>query len=53
MIYPPVDLEPLPPACRRSTDHYVTVSRLVPYKRVDLLVEAFARMPGRRLTVIG
>jgi glycosyltransferase involved in cell wall biosynthesis len=31
----------------------VTLSRLVPYKRVDLIVEAFRRMPNRRLVVIG
>jgi glycosyltransferase involved in cell wall biosynthesis len=32
---------------------YVTVSQLVPYKRVDLIVEAFRSLPGRRLVVIG
>ena len=34
-------------------DFYVVVSRLVPYKRVDAVVEAFRAMPGRRLVVIG
>lgn len=33
--------------------HYVTVSRLVSYKRGDLIVEAFRRMPTRELVVIG
>jgi glycosyltransferase involved in cell wall biosynthesis len=37
----------------QKEDYYVTVSRLEPYKRVDLLVEAFARLPDRRLVVIG
>lgn len=32
---------------------YVTVSRLVHYKAVDILVEAFNRMPNKRLVVIG
>lgn len=32
---------------------YVTVSRMVPYKRVDLIVEAFAGMPDKQLIVIG
>lgn len=32
---------------------YVTVSQLVPYKRVDLIVEAFRRLPDRELVVIG
>jgi glycosyltransferase involved in cell wall biosynthesis len=51
VIYPPVAL-PAPVAATRE-DVYVTVSHLVPYKRVDLLVEAFRRMPSRRLVVIG
>src|ERR1700687_3293641 len=32
---------------------YVTVSQLVPYKRVDLIVEAFRSLPDRELIVIG
>lgn len=52
VIYPPVDVSAFP-LCERKEDYYVTASRLVPYKRVDLLVEAFRRMPGRRLVVIG
>ncbi len=34
-------------------DFYLTASRLVPYKRVDLIVEAFLEMDDRRLIVIG
>ena len=34
-------------------DFYVTVSRLVSYKRVDLIVDAFRLMPQRKLVVIG
>jgi glycosyltransferase involved in cell wall biosynthesis len=40
---------PVPPARK----FYVSVGRLVPYKRVDLIVEAFRRMPGRSLKIIG
>ncbi len=32
---------------------YVTASRFVPYKRIDLIVEAFAQMPEKKLVVIG
>jgi glycosyltransferase involved in cell wall biosynthesis len=39
------------PATARSEEHLI-VSALVPYKRVDLAIEA-ARMAGKRLTVIG
>ncbi|WP_117051686.1 glycosyltransferase, partial [Klebsiella pneumoniae] len=34
-------------------DFYLTASRMVPYKRMDLIVEAFANMPDKRLVVIG
>jgi glycosyltransferase involved in cell wall biosynthesis len=52
VIYPPVDVERLTPEGSRE-DFYVTASRMVPYKRIDLIVEAFAAMPGRQLVVIG
>jgi glycosyltransferase involved in cell wall biosynthesis len=52
VIYPPVDTQAyvLHP---EKENYYVTVSRLVPYKRVDLIVEAFSQMPDRELIVIG
>lgn len=37
----------------RKEDYYVTVSRLVSYKKVDLMLEAFRAMPKRSLVVIG
>jgi glycosyltransferase involved in cell wall biosynthesis len=52
VIYPPVDVARFP-FQRGKEDFYVVVSRHVPYKRVPLIVEAFARMPGRKLVVIG
>jgi glycosyltransferase involved in cell wall biosynthesis len=52
VIYPPVDVESFSPGGARE-DFYLTASRLVPYKRVALLVEAFTRMPERRLVVAG
>jgi glycosyltransferase involved in cell wall biosynthesis len=51
VLHPPVDVERFQPADRRE-DFYLTVSRLVPYKRVDLIVEAFNRL-GLPLVVIG
>ena len=52
VLYPPVrtkvfTLQP------DKDDFYVTVSRLVSYKRIDLIVDAFAAMPHRKLVVIG
>jgi len=37
---------------RRTDDYYLILSRLVPYKRIDLAVEAFTKT-GRRLVVVG
>jgi glycosyltransferase involved in cell wall biosynthesis len=51
VIYPPV--EAAPGIATPRGDAYVTVSQLVAYKRVDLIVEAFRMLPGRELRVIG
>ncbi len=53
VIHPPVDTEFFQPAEGTREDYYLTASRLVPYKCIRLVVEAFARLPERRLTVIG
>jgi glycosyltransferase involved in cell wall biosynthesis len=53
VIPPPV---PMASNIRRRSPQrnlYVTVSQLVPYKRVDLIAAAFAGRPDRELVVIG
>jgi glycosyltransferase involved in cell wall biosynthesis len=52
VIYPPVDVDKFQLGGPKE-DFYFTASRMVPYKRIDLIVEAFSRMPGRRLIVLG
>ncbi|MEM5398779.1 glycosyltransferase family 4 protein [Paraburkholderia unamae] len=52
VVYPPVDIDAFELETTKE-DFYLTASRLVPYKKIDLIVEAFARMPERRLVVIG
>ena len=52
VIYPPVNVSSFSPKTEKS-DYYLTISRLVPYKRVDIITEAFSRMPGKKLIVIG
>lgn len=52
ILHPPVDLGAFPLSVDKG-DSYVTASRLVPYKRIDLVVKAFAEMPDRKLVVIG
>lgn len=52
VIYPPVDIYPSEGIVAKE-NYYITASRLVPYKRVDLIISAFSSMPGRRLIVAG
>lgn len=52
VIYPPVDVHAFD-LCTKSEDYYLTVSRLVPYKKIDVIVEAFNAMPDTRLVVVG
>jgi glycosyltransferase involved in cell wall biosynthesis len=37
----------------QKEDFYLAASRMVPYKKMPMIVEAFSKMPGRRLVVIG
>lgn len=52
VIYPPVDVEKFGVETNKD-DYYLTASRLVPYKRIDLIVEAFTAMPDKKLIVVG
>ncbi|ENK6265947.1 glycosyltransferase family 4 protein [Klebsiella quasipneumoniae subsp. quasipneumoniae] len=52
VIYPPVDTDRFS-LHEKKDDFYLTASRMVPYKRIDLIVEAFSHMPDKRLIVIG
>jgi glycosyltransferase involved in cell wall biosynthesis len=52
VVYPPVDVNFFS-LHERKENFYIAISRMVPYKKMDLIVEAFAAMPERRLVVIG
>jgi glycosyltransferase involved in cell wall biosynthesis len=52
VIYPPVDTQGFELQSEKQ-DYYVTASRMVPYKRIPMIVEAFSAMPDKRLVVIG
>ncbi|HLO34270.1 MAG TPA: glycosyltransferase [Anaerolineales bacterium] len=43
VIYPPVEIERFAAPGARG-DYFVTLSRLVPHKRIDLIIEAFSRL---------
>ncbi|WP_027351863.1 glycosyltransferase family 4 protein [Halotalea alkalilenta] len=52
VIYPNVAVDDFS-LVEEKDDFYLAASRLVPYKRVALIVEAFTKMPDKRLVVIG
>ena len=52
VVYPPVDIEGYT-LVEEKEDFYLTASRMVPYKKIKLIVEAFNEMPDKKLVVIG
>jgi glycosyltransferase involved in cell wall biosynthesis len=52
VVHPPVDVDRFAMRAEKS-DFYLTASRMVPYKRIEVIAAAFARMPGRRLVIVG
>jgi glycosyltransferase involved in cell wall biosynthesis len=52
VIHPNVDVENFAVG-QQDGDFYFTASRIVPYKQIPLIIEAFKQMPSRQLIVIG
>jgi glycosyltransferase involved in cell wall biosynthesis len=52
-IYPPVDTSKFELCKEERENFYLTASRLVPYKKIDLIVDAFNKMPNKKLIIIG
>ncbi len=52
VIYPPVDISRFQFSDQKE-DFYLTASRMVPYKRMDLIAAAFAKCPDLKLKIIG
>ncbi|MBI4849817.1 MAG: glycosyltransferase family 4 protein [Nitrospirae bacterium] len=51
VIYPPVDVDSFKVSDKKD-DYFLAVSRMVPYKKMDMIVEAFSGL-GLPLVVIG
>lgn len=51
-IYPNIDISNFE-LCEEKEDFYLASSRLVAYKKIDLIVEAFNKMPDKKLVIIG
>lgn len=52
VIYPPVDTDNFQLELNKE-DYYVMANRLVPYKKVDIVIDAFKKMPDKKLIAIG
>lgn len=52
VIYPAINLDFFKPGTYKE-DFYLTASRFVPYKRIDLIVESFKFLAHKKLLVIG
>lgn len=52
VIHPPVDVDTFELRTEKE-DYYLTVSRLVPYKRIEMIAEAFSMLPDRKLVIVG
>lgn len=52
VIYPPVDVNKFT-FIPKKENYYLTASRMVPYKRIDLVVSAFSKLPDKKLFVVG
>jgi glycosyltransferase involved in cell wall biosynthesis len=51
-VYPPADTAFYQPASTPAASHFLIVSALVPYKRLELAIDACARV-GARLRIVG
>lgn len=52
VIYPPIAVDDFSMG-QNKKDFYFTASRMVPYKKIDLIVKSFTQMPDKTLIVIG
>lgn len=53
VVYPPVNTDSFALNTKPRKEFYITASRLVPYKKVDLIIKAFNEMPDKKLIVFG
>lgn len=50
VVYPPVDTERF--RCREQKgDYYFAAGRMVPYKKMDIILDSFRKMPDKKLVI--
>ena len=52
VLHPPVDTSSFTP-CEEKEEYYFTSARMVPYKKIDLIIETFNALPNLKLVVSG
>lgn len=53
IIYPPVDINRFKISKDTNKNYFLIGGRLAPYKRVDVVIEAFKELPGQKLKIFG
>jgi len=53
VIYPPVRVHQFRLNEQARKDYYLCLGRFVPYKRIDLVINAFRAMPDKKLLLVG
>jgi glycosyltransferase involved in cell wall biosynthesis len=53
VVFPPVDTARFKGKDRKNGDFYFIVSRLEPYKRIDIAIDTFNKHPEKKLVIIG
>ena len=53
VIYPPIRVAKFVLNTAPREEYYLCPGRFVPYKKIDMVVRAFRRMPGKKLVLIG
>jgi glycosyltransferase involved in cell wall biosynthesis len=53
VIYPPVNVDFFSKTQEKKEEFYLTASRLVPYKKIDLIIKTFSKFPNKKLIVLG
>jgi glycosyltransferase involved in cell wall biosynthesis len=53
VIYPPVNTDGFNLPAEPRQEHFLVASRMVPYKRIPMIVEAFSHRPDLKLHVVG
>jgi glycosyltransferase involved in cell wall biosynthesis len=53
VIYPPVRVNKFELSTLPRQDYFLCLGRFVPYKKIDLVIEAFQKLPDKKLILIG